>query len=197
MLEFVPAGEPVRSPVTKLGGQPVWLGDAQWPISRDSGTPMWFIAQFVIPALGGDKAQSLAYLFMTNADSTVDYAAESEGGENAVIIQPHGQLPVLQRSYREEPTAITIASAEEGPTIGPDHLSIETPNAVIEETPSQFIGGSPQWLQGDETPVPGWTFLAQLDASLLPLHVDFGDDGVGYIFLSPDRTQGRFLWQCH
>ena len=34
---------PITNLVTKFGGQPVWLEEPQWPISRSYGEPMQFI----------------------------------------------------------------------------------------------------------------------------------------------------------
>ena len=85
-LEFVSADGPVREPVTKVGGQPVWLEDPQWPLSLDTGEPMHFLGQF---ALDGGR---LAYLFMSGeGDEYVDDTWEPDGGENALVIQPGGR----------------------------------------------------------------------------------------------------------
>lgn len=65
---------PILEPVTKLGGQPVWLDTPQWPLSRALGTPMRFIGQFALASdiFGAYEAQ-LAYLFMTDdPDAFVD-----------------------------------------------------------------------------------------------------------------------------
>ncbi|MFJ2740318.1 hypothetical protein ACIO3O_11670 [Streptomyces sp. NPDC087440] len=183
-VEFVPAGRVVAEPVTKVGGQPVWLDAPQWPLSKDSGEPMEFIGQFELP---GDR---LAYVFMTeNAPGTF----VPDGGENAVIVQPGGRVPSFVAGVRD------LAS---GPTLGDDHLAV--PGKLDEDGESwQFLGGpgvEPLWLQGEETPgeeegTP-WDLLVQLDATALPVYVNFGDAGIGYAFLSPDGGEGRFLWQC-
>jgi hypothetical protein len=39
-LELAPADGPVREPVIKVGGQPVWLEEPQWPLSSTTGEPM-------------------------------------------------------------------------------------------------------------------------------------------------------------
>src|SRR5437016_242826 len=39
--------QPVHEPVTKFGGQPVWLGEPAWPISRNYG-PMQFVCQVAV-----------------------------------------------------------------------------------------------------------------------------------------------------
>ena len=107
------AGEPVTEPVLKLGGQPVWLAEPQWPLSLEYGEPMTFIGQFPV-------ADGLAYLFMTRADDYAPYAAEPEGGENAVIIQPGGRLMMLRRTVRDDPAPQATTAQADGPTIASD-----------------------------------------------------------------------------
>jgi hypothetical protein len=202
-LVFVPASGAVSEPVTKVGGQPVWLEEPQWPLSRETGEPMRFLGQF---ALEGGR---LAYLFMTgDGDGEwVDGTYEPEGGENALVIQPGGRIPDF----------VTVEGRAAGPVAGPDHLPHAAdvrqerqrerqqgvgPDADVDAAgrhPWQFLGGpgvGPRWLQGEETPGEGWRLVVQLDTGGLPFYVNFGDAGVGYAFLSPDGKEGRFLWQC-
>ncbi len=181
-VEFVPADAAVRRPVTKVGGQPVWIEEPQWPLSRESGRPMEFLGQFEL----GDGR--LGYLFMTASQDGGEASFEPEGGENALIVQPAGRVPDF----------VVTAPAQAGPSAGEDFVprSVE-PAPDGEEW--QFLGGPgvlPNWLQGGEEPGEGWQLIAQLDSAGLPFHVDFGDMGVGYAFLSPDGKEGRFLWQC-
>ncbi|MDH6219950.1 hypothetical protein [Streptomyces pseudovenezuelae] len=210
-LVFVPADGAVRDAVTKVGGQPVWLGEPQWPLSRGTGQPMEFLGQF---AVAGGR---LAYLFMTgDGHDSVDGTFDPEGGENALVVQPDGRVPDF----------VTVEHRAEGPSAGADHL----PGAADTEgdggdgtggertegegaegeggegegdgesrRPWQYLGGpgvEPHWLQGEEPPGDGWSLVVQLDSGKLPFDVDFGDSGVGYAFLSPDAKEGRFLWQC-
>ncbi|NUQ96813.1 MAG: hypothetical protein HOY79_09690 [Streptomyces sp.] len=192
-LVFVPADGAVREAVTKVGGQPVWLEEPQWPLSRRTGRPMEFLGQF---ALEGGR---LAHLFMTGDEGEhVDGTWEPEGGENALVIQPGGRVPDF----------VTVEQRVEGPSAGADHLprhidpgehSGEHSNEEEDRRPWQFLGGpgvEPHWLQGDETPGDGWQLVVQLDSGKLPFDVNFGDAGVGYAFVSPDGKEGRFLWQC-
>jgi uncharacterized protein YwqG len=59
------------------------------------------------------------------------------------------------------------------------------------------IGGTSIFLQGEEYPEGGdWRLLLQLDSASVPFHVNFGDAGIGYAFISGDGNKGRFLWQC-
>ena len=200
-LVFVPAEGAVRDAVTKVGGQPVWLGEPQWPLSRETGRPMEFLGQF---AVAGGR---LAYLFMTgDGHGSVDGTFDPEGGENALVVQPDGRVPDF----------VTVEHRAEGPSAGTDHL----PGAADAEgaggegaggegdggegdgenrRPWQYLGGpgvEPHWLQGEEPPGDDWSLVVQLDSGKLPFDVNFGDSGVGYAFLAPDAKEGRFLWQC-
>jgi uncharacterized protein YwqG len=59
------------------------------------------------------------------------------------------------------------------------------------------IGGSPIFIQNTEFPSSGrWRLLLQLDSTKVPFSVNFGDAGVGYLFLSEDGQVAKFLWQC-
>lgn len=177
------AGGPVLEPVTKLGGQPVWLGEPQWPLSTELGTPMMFLGQFRLP---GEKVR-MAYLFMSDDEDYVDGTYEAEGGENALIVQP-GRVPSF----------ITVTDDAEGPTMSDDLAVALVPTgpAELEAGWDDRLGGPPSWLQDEEWPAGEWAFLFQLNGTGKFYDVNFGDAGVGYGFLSPDGKEGRFLWQC-
>ena len=182
-VEFAPAATPVREAVAKLGGQPVWLEEPQWPLSRRTGEPLQFLGQFTFE--GG----ALGYLFMAGDDTDGTY--DPEGGENALLVQPGGRTPGF----------VSVQARAEGPTAGADHLPRPAGKGGTDPDGHawQFLGGpgiEPRWLQGEETPGEGWCLLVQLDSGRLPFPVNFGDSGVGYAFTSPDAKEGRFLWQC-
>lgn len=186
-LGFVEADEPIREPVTKFGGQPVWLGEPAWPLSTALGRPMRFLAQFRLP---GEPVR-LAYLFLTEdyaEEPIVDNTFEPEGGENALFAQPGEPADCYQ-----------VAGISSGPTFGPDHhveLSPFEGETSVDDFASRLFG-EPRWLQGEEAPDGPFRFILQLDsADELPFEVDFGDSGVGYGFLDERSGQGRFLWQC-
>ncbi|WP_229686188.1 hypothetical protein [Longimycelium tulufanense] len=180
-MRFVPADGPVSEPVTKFGGQPVWLGEPAWPLSKELGRPMRFLGQVRLP---GEEVR-LAYLFLTDdVAEEVDSTWEPEGGENACFCQP-GRLPSF----------VSTAAISRGPTHGPDHLvEVVQPEDDGEEVLC-WLGGEPTWLLGDESPAGAWSFLAQIDSCDLPFDVDFGEDGVGYAFVDEHTGEGRFLWQ--
>ncbi|WP_017536723.1 YwqG family protein [Nocardiopsis halophila] len=181
-LRFVKAETPILEPVTKLGGQPVWLEEPTWPLSAKTGNPMRFIGQIALP---GDRPR-LAYLFMTEDEDAwlIERTWETDAGENAFFAQP-GRPASL---YDVRPLST-------GPTHGPDHLAVPTSS---EETSTSFVGGAPKWLQGEETPTASgpWEHTLQLDSCDVPFPVNFGDAGIGYAFLNPHTGEGRFLWQC-
>lgn len=181
-LRFSEAAGPVLEPVSKLGGQPVWLGEPQWPLSGELSAPMRFLGQIALP---GDVL-SMAYLFMTDDEEDVDDTWDAEAGENALLIQPGGRVP----SFLE-----TVAAAT-GPTLDRELLAVPGDGADLAEVMTTRIGGEPTWLQSPEDPGAGWNFAFQLDAEDADGMVNFGDGGVGYAFVSSDRREGRFYWQC-
>ena len=174
-------------PRTKLGGQPDWIDTPQWPLSTERKTPMRFIGQFNLGEVFPEHDGKYAYIFMTEDDDEyVDGTWEPEGGENAVIIQPHGIAPLAVEILKAGP------SREE---FGVRYTEREIPDDGLEES---RIGGEPEFLQGEEYPEPKdeWLFLAQLDSCSMPFEINFGDAGIGYAFISKDATRGKFLWQC-
>jgi hypothetical protein len=57
------------------------------------------------------------------------------------------------------------------------------------------LGGLPAWLQREEFPGEGWSrLLLQLDEVRLPFFLNLGG-GRAFVFLSPDGTRARMLWQ--
>jgi hypothetical protein len=94
-ISYREVASPITDPVTKFGGQPVWVNEPSWPVSRSYGTPMQFICQIALPAdLFGGIEPRMAYLFITD-DYEHGYLADTwelDGGENALILQPGSTL---------------------------------------------------------------------------------------------------------
>jgi len=222
-IEFIASDKPITEPVTKFGGQPVWLTEPQWPISRKKGKPMKFIAQIALnDALWPGTAGKMAYLFITDYDDDDDDDDEfetwnAEGGENAVTIQPSAaEIPV-----KIDPTAVAKSVLSRCEDDGKQRWPIACEYAVsltLSEEPvlpegweddeeqreihAQMVecsklGGNPFFLQNEEYPEGGeWHLLLQLDSATVPFDVEFGDAGVGYAFIDAKGERGRFLWQC-
>jgi uncharacterized protein YwqG len=204
-IEFEQAAAPITAPITKFGGQPVWLADPQWPLSRQTGNPMRFICQIALSeSMFPHTPARMAYLFMTDEEDGefVDGTYEPDGGENAVILQP-GNAPVPTTDVAQGPTLYRMVEKP-----GHDRLQREPCEFAVklmeEEDASATnsleenkIGGAPAFLQGEEFPFEGHCLLLlQLDSCSVPFYVNFGDAGVGYAFLNEQGDRAKFLWQC-
>lgn len=178
-LRFEKCDEPVREPVTKLGGQPVWLEEPEWPLSAETGDPMRFIGQVRLP---GEQVR-LGYIFMTEDDGHGYETMDPEAGENAFFAQPGRPA-----SFYE------VAPLKTGPTHGPDHVAVASaPDPAPFVAVNTFLGGTPDVILD----VPGtWEHILQLDSYDAPFYVNFGDAGIGHAFLNPESGEGRFFWHC-
>jgi hypothetical protein len=100
-ITFTPAPHPIREAVTKFGGQPTWLTEPQWPLSRMYQTPMLFVCQVALaPEVFGRLDAQMAYLFMTeySGQGVSPSTWEPAAGENAVLLQPgYWSGPTLSR----------------------------------------------------------------------------------------------------
>lgn len=218
-IEFFEASKPISELATKFGGQPNWVGNPEWPLSKATNEPMRFIGQIALDAeLIGSAIAKMAYLFMTD-DPNVDGTWEPFGGENALIIQP-GQHGAKTEPLTKGPTLFRMEKRFFGAAYLPKNLEYgvrlipgEDPEWLNEEARFQLseerlaayseslvgnkLGGTPGFLQGDEFPDGGsWRLILQLDSARTPFWVNFGDAGVGFAFISEDGTRGKFLWQC-
>lgn len=217
-IEFVESPDPITEAVTKFGGEPVWIGEPQWPLSRSTGNPMQFICQIAIdPELFGLVGPKMAYIFMTDEDEPIDGTWEPDSGENAVILQP-GVTSIPVDALTTGPTLVRRVDDDADDDVDFERCEFavnlfpaEDPEYVPEcdrydwsddqwdeyhETDNK-IGGSPNFLQNEEFPGPGrWNLLLQLDSCQVPFEINFGDAGIGYAFLSADGRVAKFLWQC-
>ncbi len=92
--------EPVTEPVTKFGGQPVWVERPAWPVGS-GGERLRFVCQVSVPGFfGAPLAGKMVYVFALHPEyadweefcGTVSPLYPEEG-DNAVVIQPGGDLP--------------------------------------------------------------------------------------------------------
>lgn len=219
-MSWRPGRAPIDGPVAKLGGQPFWLDEPFWPVSRGSGEPMTFIGQFPLPGPG----VGLAYLFLSEEDGF-----DLEGGENALLVQPEGRVPPFANGeirragpalwrrgedwFTREPVELALdlntpdeaaAAAFERQLIDRDAALRGEPLEDDDDSPDvnrSYVGGEPLFWQPWTTPeiADSWRFFFQLDGA-----EGTGDDafalnfggGTGYAFLSRDQREGRFFWDC-
>ena len=221
-IQFREVSSPISDFVTKFGGQPSWISEAQWPLSRETGKPMQFICQIKLSnELFPNSTAQMAYLFMTDEDDDefVDGTYEPDGGENAVILQP-GVTNIPTRTMAEGPTlyrmiekpgqdrlqpeacefAISMTEEDDITFISEEERR-KLPNADVQGATGRLdenkIGGTPVFMQGDEFPFDGkCRLLLQLDSCSVPFYINFGNAGVGYAFLNEVGDQAKFLWQC-
>jgi len=219
-IDFVESRKPISGLVTKFGGQPVWAGPPQWPLSKSTGNPMRFVAQIAIDSTHFNPVTArMAYLFMTDEKEYVDGTWEPDGGENAVILQP-GETPVKTAALAKGPSLYRMVKKMFHKNLVPEECEFsvslmpgEDPDFTDESERSKWskerwgayastldgnkIGGSPIFVQSTEFPGPGrWRLVLQLDSTKTPFYVNFGDAGVGYLFLLEDGKAAKFLWQC-
>ena len=205
-LELQPAELPVREPMTKFGGQPVWLDPPTWPLGADGG-PMTFMAQFAVPGVDG-----LAYLFIDLSPlDMLDFGDPNWAG--CLFMQPgppppHHAAQAVGPTYASEMHAdrgrsvlrMTFRLTEYLPTLEPgwdypDWEAIRTDSALERDDDRDWnkIGGTPRYLQGGPPP-DQWRFLFQFTAE----HVgrEMGDGAECYGLIDPDR-RGLFLVEGH
>ncbi|MBL0319308.1 MAG: DUF1963 domain-containing protein [Alphaproteobacteria bacterium] len=205
-INFIETNEPIDALKTKFGGNPVWLEKASWPISRSTGKPMNFICQIAIDTSIFPNAKGkMAYIFMTGDEDGGDAETwDPESGENAVIIQPSH---VLEADVQEIAVGPTIASEYDvqlkivndiaAPAL--ESIDVDDPNyeEIMNSIAGNKIGGTPLFIQGDESPEgDDWVLLLQLDSTQLPFEINFGTCGVAYAFINTNGDKGKFLWQC-
>ncbi len=203
----------IVEPVTKFGGQPIWLGEPEWPMSRSLGTQMRFLCQVALePVLFGPTAGKMAYIFISDPDD--GYAEDTwelDSGENAVIVQPGRPLvrteplatgptlmrstgPSLARGYAPCEFAVTLEAGEEPAYVerfpGYEYGDLSYLDRFLL---ADKIGGSPHFVQWPQLPdEPGWRLLAQFGAT--PCVLPFG--GLVYAFLLADGASGKMVWQA-
>ncbi|MGY4393992.1 hypothetical protein [Streptomyces sp. TE12347] len=221
-MSFRAAREPVTEPVSKFGGQPVWLDGPAWPVHPRSGEPLVFIGQFRVP---GDEVR-LAYLFLH--EEGMDMAGTApEDGEAVVLVQPGGRTPSFASVGAPGTRGRTLwrwgPDEEEVPVewltdltpIPPEldeaanqaaafarYLRGEGPDVEVPDGqwPEDFLGGEALYPNHQAFGVdPGWLFLCQFqdrgEAKDDPFFLNFGY-GSGFLFLSSDHLEGRFMWDC-
>ena len=202
----------------RFGGEPFGLPSALWPKSKSTQEVMQFICQIpfdsgLIP--GAEK--SVAYLFIANGDGNETWLPN--GGENAVVILRENQL-TNSLTVGDSPRLIRMVKHWWNSRLVPEACSYVAkltfsddpdyiPASKLQELPSEQVlvyrttlegnklGGSPGFLQFDELPFSEkWQLLLQLDSTKIPFWINFGDAGVGYLFLNEAGKEGKFLWQC-
>jgi hypothetical protein len=198
---------------TRLGGMPHWLEEPQWPVDPYENELAPFMGQFRVSAADGSG----------NGDRMVYLFAIGFSGEHATVVQPGGQVTEsfetraavtgptdLDRVHLlrvDEEVDFSHVERELEPVEDEDEDDREERLEELLEERRKDAAGSirmnqlggpdvvPVWLQGNDLPGEGWHLVAQLDSYQLPFEVNFGDSGVGYLFVSPDGKNAEFFFQ--
>jgi len=154
----------------------------------------------------------------------IDKAFDPEGGENAVILQPGGDRLVKTAPLSQGPSLLPKEAERWGLEQRENckerieyrvnlHVSDELEyicKEILSKLPSEKVneyydsisgnkfGGVPGFIQQEEFPFDQdkSQLILQLDQKEVPFRVEFGDIGVGYLFIEKGGDRARFLWQC-
>ena len=190
-------------PTTKFGGQPDWITVPQWPISKTTGKPMEFICQIAIDKELFAKSQGgMAYIFFAS-DETEDALPtnywEFEGGDNAIIIQPQGEIfpyaevQQLSSGPSASPETHFNMTRFDEPDLDPLSDDQDEWQQAAEHLSGTKIGGKPYFIQYEEYPIDEEInlLLVQIECEELKML----SSGIIYVFINEQGTKGRFLYQ--
>jgi uncharacterized protein YwqG len=211
-IEFVESDAPIREPVTKFGGQPVWVGEPAWPRAQETGLPLRFVAQIAIEReMFGDLAGRVAYLFLSDGREDKAVIVQRVQGRAPQLASESG--PTLAKSVKtlgglwrkRVPCEFGVRlSIGADPELATDEEQDEWEEEALDRYSERLfgnkLGGTPYFVQHDRFPDGGtWRLLLQIDTctTALPFEFDLGDAGYGHVFLSEDGERAEFLWQCH
>ncbi|QES52218.1 hypothetical protein DEJ50_06505 [Streptomyces venezuelae] len=201
------------APVTRTGGIPLAPAGTEWPHCAECTGPMQFLAQFFLE----DGPGAIAVFMCQNQPGLCQAWDPVAGGNRALLFPSEGLVPVPLPGPDGEGTdadaadgwsvlglgavrAVARAAAPE-----PDYFdacaawAARTGRATAEVLGQ--LGGTPYWLQNDETPdCPGcaqpMAFTAQLDEGPDPVTaMNFGS-GSAYLHACGPCGRAAFGWQC-
>jgi uncharacterized protein YwqG len=201
----------------KLGGLPFGLPIEMYPICKECGNLMTFLAQFIHEKDRLDLGREGRILFIFQCDSEeICESWNADSGANACFIT---ELEILT-GKEINPSELNTPSARENLIEGwiehndgvsdeesgfffdtqkYDEIDFNQFVKLLDKTKSYTkLGSVPYWIQYPEPPAGNWRFVGQLDSNN---GFQFGDMGIGYIFIekteNPEKLpKGKFLWQC-
>ena len=210
---FVPVADVLRGPQTKFGGQPIWMQEAVWPVSPDTGKPIRFLGQIdlaQLPFYFPDP--QVVYLFVEIYDSESDKYFPNN---YAVILQSHAdgsvQTPsgpsVSDTEYSVVGKTVEDPSWSEMQKIYSDALikcNMERFELFNGQDGPSKIGGVPIALSEvyyEEGEYDDWHLLLQIpecngfgNSRVQPFRMNYGDGGTGWFLLSKDSQEAHFSW---
>ncbi len=193
---------------TYFGGRP-FLPPGEtfsWPTCKSCSGSMQYLGRLAVPQADSAEARH-ALLFMCQNEPGCCNEWEPGGGGNSVHVaighlSEDAAVPATGVTLREAGYAATVVSS----SIDDYETARQTWARTSEKSPREVLGqlgGTPVWIQADETPTcdscgKAMQFLAQLEQGPdWRTEMNFGGGGCAYVFVcSCDSPVGKFLWQC-
>ncbi|MBZ9623185.1 DUF1963 domain-containing protein [Clostridium sp. FP2] len=209
-IDFIEEKKKVEVPITKFGGQPVWIDKVQWPIDEENGKPMRFICQIELyPEIFGENKLKMAYLFVSKEWN--NYVVIYQPSNTKIVTKEIAKGPTIYRMVEKKNRSFLVAEGceftvnltkeedynfvHQGPYFKDDELVFEeSPEDYDEILDGNKIGGTPLFLSCDDLPEEdAWKLLLQLDATTLPFELNFGDAGIGFFFINMRDNSLKFI----
>ena len=182
--------------ITRFGGQPDWISEPQWPVSLAwADRPLKFIGQIRLNDFYKELQDTqLAYIFLTQPDNEEDDFYDPDiifpdGGENAVIIQPYGEI----QEY------VHTLNRRVGPTVDDKKIWMPQITRIEESLTDEFkdrdidkFCGIPA-LSGDSEVWANHSLLLQLHTGWLPFYVNAGGAPTMFAFLDKSLRAGSII----
>jgi len=109
-FQIVESETEITEPVTKFGGQPVWISQPYWPLCPETGDKMLFMSQIALdPKLFPDGDGTMVYIFFSGDSemiNEVDIATVIQTSANAYLDEDNFE-------YVPETTGSTIYELDE------------------------------------------------------------------------------------
>lgn len=188
-------GGPVApdAPVTRTGGVPLAPAETTWPACAACAAPLQFLAQIHLGDLPGTATPSpgvLALFMCANRPGRCEQWSPTAGGNLALLLPADGLEPVPAPDADEDLLGLGAVRA-----------AVPATTAPAAATVLGRLGGTPQWLQDEETPrCPGCArpmdFAAELTEGPDPVTaMNFGS-GRAYAHTCTPCGRAALLWQC-
>ncbi|WP_144758272.1 DUF1963 domain-containing protein [Curtobacterium sp. 9128] len=173
---------------SRLGGLPAVPEGFRWPRCAEHDEPMQFTAQL-------EDRGALVLVFLCQVDPGTCASWDPDSGCNAAIVTGGRDLRLAEAPTSPSDTAVVpgrpwLLGVRR--TDASEHVDAVTRARADGVTVAGQWGGSPPWIQEDETP-DGYRFLAMLDEE--PLGVNLGSAGAAYVFVD-DRGHAKVVTQA-
>ncbi|WP_405762736.1 hypothetical protein [Streptomyces sp. NBC_00045] len=213
------------APVTRVGGLPLAPAGTQWPTCTTCSGPLQFIAQMV---LDGGRGVLSVFMCANDPGSCAEWSATA-GGNRAYLFPPAGLVPIPlpalpddeddeddededdedDEDEDDEDDDVrqlgAVRAVERVEVAQPGYRSAAKAWSERSGRPPRHVlgqlGGTPEWLQNDETPDCAgcggpMEFIARLEEGPDPVTAPNFGSGSAYAHACEPCGRAAFLWQC-